>query len=96
LPRIDGSEPLAVPRYSTRASATNRAHLADRSVVSPGVDTRGVDYAFDPQTSGGLLASIAPDRVDRFLSELRSRGARAATIVGRVVSRQGPVAVVFR
>ena len=96
LPVIEGSEPLAVARYFTRAYNTNRAYLADRLVVSPGVNPERTDYAFDPQTSGGLLVSIAPERVDRFVSELKSRGARAAAIVGRVVSRQGPVAVVLR
>ena len=96
LPVIEGSEPLAVSRYFTRAYKTNRAYLADRLVVSPGVNPERADYAFDPQTSGGLLVSIAPERVDLFVSELKSRGAQAAAIVGRVVSRQGPVAVVLR
>ena len=96
LPVIEGSEPLAVPRYFTRAYNTNRAHLADRLVVAPGVDAQRADYVFDPQTSGGLLVSIAPDRVDRLVAELRSRGAGAAAIVGRVGARQGPVAVVLR
>jgi selenide,water dikinase len=96
LPVIEGSEPLAVARYFTRAYNTNRAYLADRLVLSTGVNPERVDYAFDPQTSGGLLVSIAPETVDRFVSELNSRGARAAAIVGRIVSRQGPVAVVLR
>jgi selenide,water dikinase len=96
LPLIAGSEPLAVSRYFARAYHTNRAYLADRLSISAGVDAQRVDYVFDPQTSGGLLVSIDPERVDRFVSELESRSARAAAVVGRVVPRQGPVAVVLR
>ena len=61
LPLIDGSESLAIPRYFTQASSSNREYLADRLQVTPGVDAQRVDYTFDPQTSGGLLVSIAPD-----------------------------------
>jgi selenide,water dikinase len=96
LPVIEGSEPLAVPRYHTRAYHTNRAHLADRLRLTDGLDAQRVDYVFDPQTSGGLLLSIAPERVDHLVSELRARGAQAAAVVGRIVSRQGPIAIVLR
>jgi selenide,water dikinase len=95
LPVIEGSEPLAVPHYYTRAYHTNRAHLADRLRLTEGVDAQRVDYVFDPQTSGGLLVSIAPDCVDRLVSELRARGAQAAAVVGRVMRRQDPFAIVL-
>jgi selenide,water dikinase len=96
LPVIEGSEPLAIPRYFTRAYNTNRAHVADRLLMTPGIDSRRADYVFDPQTSGGLLVSIAPDRVDRLVSELQARAARAAAVVGRVVARQASIAIVLR
>jgi selenide,water dikinase len=96
LPLIEGSAPLAVTRYFTRAYHTNRAHLEGRLEVSPGVDAARADYVFDPQTSGGLLISIEPDRADRLVSELRTRGARAAAVVGRVAARKGSIAIVLR
>jgi selenide,water dikinase len=96
LPLIDGSEPVAVPSYFTRAYKTNRAHLSDRLSVGDGVDAQRADYVFDPQTSGGLLLAIAAERVDRLVSELNARGARAAAVVGRVVPRQDSVAIVLR
>ena len=78
LPVIDGSESLAVARYFSRATVSNREHLAGRYSVPPGVDEMRINYSFDPQTSGGLLVSIAPDRADRFVSELESLGAHAS------------------
>jgi selenide,water dikinase len=95
LPVIEGSEALAVPRYYTRAYHTNRAHLADRLRLTEGIDAQRVDYVFDPQTSGGLLIAIAPDRADHLVSELRARGAQAAAVLGRVMPRQDPFAIVL-
>ncbi len=42
---------------------------------------------FDPQTSGGLLASIDADRANACLQALRAAGYVEATIVGRVLSK---------
>ena len=40
---------------------------------------------FDPQTSGGLLASVPADRVDACVKELRSLGQGTTAIIGEVV-----------
>ena len=96
LPIIPGAADLAVPRFHTRASRTNREFLAGILQIEPGVDPLGIEFAYDPQTSGGLLIAIDPGRVDRLVAELRSRGALAQAIVGRVVARAGGTAVVLR
>lgn len=44
------------------------------------------DYLFDPQTSGGLLAGVKPDAVDRTLEELRAAGFIQAAVIGTVRS----------
>ena len=38
------------------------------------------DLLFDPQTSGGLLIAVPPDRADRLLDDLRQAGDNAAII----------------
>jgi selenide,water dikinase len=38
----------------------------------------------DPQTSGGLLVSCAPDTADAVFAEFRSRGFAQAAVVGRL------------
>jgi selenide,water dikinase len=96
LPIIDGAGPLAVPRYFTRASKSNREFLAGRLRLEPGADPAPVEFAFDAQTSGGLLIAVDPGHVGKLLEELDNRGASASAVVGRVTERQGPVAVVLR
>ncbi|GIW87763.1 MAG: selenide, water dikinase [Isosphaeraceae bacterium] len=95
LPRIAGSEPLAVPKFYTRASRGNREFLDGRIEITAGADPLGVEYAFDAQTSGGLLIAVDPAHVDRLIDALRRRGALAAEVVGRVVARRGAVAIVL-
>jgi selenide,water dikinase len=93
LPVIEGAEALAVPRYYTRASKTNREFLQGRLRTEPGVDPVRLEFAFDAQTSGGLLIAIAPDHVSLLIEQLRDRGASAAAIVGRVQERAGDIAI---
>ncbi len=96
LPVIEGAEPLAVPRYFTRASASNREVLEGRLRIDPRADLLRLEFAFDAQTSGGLLIAVSADHVSRLLDELRNRGAMAASVVGRVVERAGEIAIVLR
>ena len=43
---------------------------------------------FDPQTSGGLLASISADKAQRCLKDLIAQGYKSSAIIGRVVATQ--------
>jgi len=86
LPRFPGVESLATPEFRTRAAATNRAFVADHLVIAQDADPIGVELAFDPQTSGGLLMAVAPEAVEPILAELQRLGALAAAVVGRVVA----------
>jgi selenide, water dikinase len=82
LPLFDGVLDIAEENRSGGMN-TNRAHF------SPGLDASGVSPAllavcFDPQTSGGLLASVDADRADAVAGALRDAGS-PATIIGSVV-----------
>ena len=59
-----------------------------------GVEVRGEDgprrdLLFDPQTSGGLLAGVAPHRATACVAAMHAAGDRAAAVVGRVAARRG-------
>ena len=73
LPVIAGVEPLAIPRYFTRASKSNRAFLDGRLRIEPTADPSRLEFAFDAQTSGGLLIAVDPRHLGRLLEELQSR-----------------------
>ncbi len=53
---------------------------------APSVDGFMQDILFDAQTSGGLLISVARERANELLSELKRRGMASATVIGEVVS----------
>jgi selenide,water dikinase len=96
LPRIAGAEALAVPRFHSRASKTNRTFLEGRSRIEASADPIGLEFAYDPQTSGGLLIAVAPEYASRLVEGLRQRHAGAWAIVGEVVPREGDIAIVLR
>jgi selenide,water dikinase len=96
LPIIDGAEPLAIPRYYNRASQTNRAFLQGRLEIEPTADPVRVEFVFDAQTSGGLLIAVDPGHREALIEELHRRGAAAAAVVGRVIERQGDIAIIVR
>jgi selenide,water dikinase len=60
------------------------AHAAARVVSGNG---HLPAWLFDPQTSGGLLAGVAADKVDPTLGALREAGCVHSAHVGEVVER---------
>lgn len=53
---------------------------------APSIDRFMQDILFDAQTSGGLLISVARERTNELLSELKRKGITSATVIGEVVS----------
>jgi selenide,water dikinase len=95
LPTLPGSEELARHGYFTRASATNRRFAEPMMSIEDRPDPLRAEFAFDAQTSGGLLISVAAERAPELVQYLQAHGAPAAGIVGRVLPQQG-VALILR
>jgi selenide,water dikinase len=87
LPLLPGAEALARRRYFTRASATNRAHVAGGLRVEGQPDPVRMEFFYDAQTSGGILASVPAENAEKMVAAARARGAAAACVVGHVVER---------
>jgi selenide,water dikinase len=54
-------------------------------VPESGDSGESLPVLFDPQTSGGLLVSLPADTAVEYVTELKSRGHLAASIIGRIV-----------
>lgn len=78
------------------AGVTTRAWKSTLESIGGGFQARGIDDAMvrvlaDAQTSGGLMMSVAPDRVATALSELNRLGVKAAREIGIVKAGQPAV-----
>jgi selenide,water dikinase len=67
-----------------------RAFIGDCVAFDASVPTEYQDLLFDPQTSGGLLISIAPDSADAAISAL-DRHHVSARRIGRVLAKTNPL-----
>ncbi|MBM3749769.1 MAG: selenide, water dikinase SelD [Acidimicrobiia bacterium] len=84
LPVLPGALDLAIQNLPC-GGRSNQRHY-DRLKVEPGVRHELFLLCCDPQTSGGLLFTIAPEAVDGFIAAQRAAGV-PATRVGEVVPR---------
>jgi selenide,water dikinase len=91
LPTLPRARDLAAAGTSTGGCRRNRDWLADKVTVAATVPRDLVEIAFDPQTSGGLLAAVPERDAPRALDALREAKTLAAVTIGRVAPRaQGP------
>ncbi len=63
---------------------SNQKYLTDNGIIGSEISDALRDVFFDPQTSGGLLISVAEDKAASLLAELYSSGVDEAAIVGEV------------
>jgi selenide,water dikinase len=64
----------------------NREFRQKMVAFDPKIDAVMQDVLFDPQTSGGLLISVAADQGDALVAGLHRAGVTAAAIVGEVIA----------
>lgn len=83
LPALDGALEAARRGVETAGAAHNRRAVADLLEVADGVTPERVVLAFDPQTSGGLLAAVPPEELAAVEDDLAAAGVTAWE-VGRV------------
>jgi len=92
VPLLPGVEELAAAGHVTGASKRNWAAYGHE--VAPGrMDETRRWLLCDPQTSGGLLVTCAPDAVDGVLDVFRSEGFERVAEIGEVEAGQPGVTV---
>jgi selenide,water dikinase len=74
LPALGGALALARGGVETGGAAHNRRFVTPALSVAPGVAPEIVTLAHDPQTSGGLLAAVPPDRLAAITAALDAAG----------------------
>jgi selenide,water dikinase len=87
---LPGAQQAARDGHLSGGLKNNRAFIGDCVGFAPAVPSEYRDLLFDPQTSGGLLISVAPDFADQSLAALRRHGVSAKR-VGRVLAKRSPL-----
>lgn len=90
-PLLDGVAALARAGLRTGASTRNWASYGESIDLPEGYDDWRRDLMTDPQTSGGLLISVAHDDAAAVLDLARAEGFDDAAVIGRVL--EGPARV---
>ncbi|MCY3020901.1 MAG: AIR synthase-related protein [Planctomycetota bacterium] len=89
LPVLEGAREFAAQKMSTGAYTANLDLLAGLVALPSAFDETLHRIIFDAETSGGLLISVAPEKGDDLLRDLKARGVGAAVEVGFVEPRSG-------
>ena len=82
---LTGVEALANGGIRTGASTRNWASYGEAVRLPEGFADWRRDILCDPQTSGGLLIAVAPERADALLRHVTAAGFASSRIVGRLV-----------
>ena len=86
LPLYAGAREIAARGVRTGGDARNRAAVGSHVRFAEGVDSVFDILAFDPQTSGGLLAAVSPESVDELCDTF--------TVIGEVVEGEPGLLIV--
>lgn len=82
VPLLDGVAALARQDCRTGAAVRNWASYGEEVVLSADIADWQRDLLCDPQTSGGLLLSVAPDAVGQVMDILHAAGFAKAGAIG--------------
>jgi len=88
VPFLEGALELAAQGMLTSGDKTNREYVGDDIELGYSIGKETRSLLFDPQTAGGMLISIDPERATDLLARLRENYSQAE-MIGRVLQRGG-------
>ena len=95
VPLLDGAaETVAAGIFSSLQPQNVRLRRAVRNLEEAAGDP-AFSLLFDPQTAGGLLASVPAERADACVAELRAAGYTRAATIGTVQPRSDRLESIF-
>ncbi len=83
VPRFDGTDELEKEFHHLQVCKCEE-YIAPYLFKDPAVRDSSFALLAGSQTSGGLLAAVAPDQAEEILSALREKGDKAAAVIGEV------------
>ncbi len=96
VPLLEGVRALAAQGMITGASGRNWAAYGKEIELPQGFSALDQALLSDPQTSGGLLVSCAPEAVDAVMTIFRQHGFAAACEIGEIAACQGAPGLLLR
>jgi selenide,water dikinase len=91
VPMLDGVAAMAADGFITGASGRNWEGYGAQVTLAAGLPATVRDLLSDPQTSGGLLVSCAPEAVAEVMRTFLEGGFGGAAVIGRIEA--GPAAL---
>lgn len=96
IPVLAGAAELASQGMLPGGLYRNRDYRLSMVDMSPELSQFQSDIIFDPQTSGGLLIAVPPQKASALLDRLHESGIEQAAIIGEVVDQhKGRIKVVL-
>lgn len=86
---LPGAKDLSKNGFLTRANKTNREFSQSMIQIAENADTELLEFVFDPQTSGGLLISVARQNAEALADAINQQQPEMAQVVGRVQANEG-------
>lgn len=88
LPLLPGALDFARMGLIPAGAYDNRRFLQDDVVFAAGVEQELQDILFDPQTSGGLLIPVKPEKAGLLVEAMQEKGVAHAVVVGKAIPRR--------
>lgn len=88
IPVIEGSEDNAKMGLVPAGTYKNRDYIAGKYIIDEKLEKVVEDIIFDPQTSGGLLISLAKDEATKLIAYYDKNLKSEFAVVGEVIEKQ--------